>query len=142
MIEIQIIIRITWENVYVEMPQVLVSRGFIMLSRRNSITQILHFHGNSHLLNSAVHLREYSVRYLVNVLEVIIGNDYNVTGIFRPPLRRYKSSYQVISINNIILIGVIILSALSYVTKWTLVVARLVVEHHLHFTSPNYYVEK
>lgn len=81
------------------MPHVLIACRFIVLARRYAIAIINLLHNKRETTSGIVNVRSHFQRQVENVLEVLIGNDNNVSLIVRPLMQTDECRYDGIVVN-------------------------------------------
>jgi len=118
-------------HMQVVMPDILVACRLIMLAGGYAIAGISRLHCQSNLFGNAMDVFCVVNWQIVDILEVLIGNDDYVPVIVRPLMRTDKGCNSVIAIDNIALNrrDILVFGALNEQAKWAKVIFGSVVIH-------------
>ena len=117
-----------------EMPNILVAGGFIMLASRSTLALISVANSYGNFLCSLINLRNLVVRNIVDVFVMPIRNYQHMAGIINPPLRCDEGRRKFILVDNILLVVVVGFFSAQKGAKRTIVVFGFVVKHAVKYT--------
>ena len=107
MILVKLIILMTWEDMNMEMPNILITGRFVVLSRRNAFAVVAASYCNGNLLDSLVDFSKLIVWDGVKTFKMLVGDDKNMAGIVDPRFRGNEGSRKLILVNNVLLLVVV-----------------------------------
>lgn len=109
-------------------PHILISSRFIVLPRRDSLTLIDVLEGKSDFFGNILNVMSIQWRQVIEILEMLIGNNEDMPFIVGPPPRGDKSCYRAILIHQILLAVLQVITAMKKDTKGTDIVVRCMVK--------------
>ncbi len=84
------------------MKYLLIPGGFVVLAGRSAVTAVDLFEGNRHLPRRLMDMHGDVRGQAVDVLDVAVGDDDDVSGIIRPPMRGDQRGDVVVPVKNVV----------------------------------------
>ena len=101
MILIEVVFFPTRKYMKMKVPNLLISRGLVMLSKQCTVATISGFHGESDFFARRIYFCESRVIDIVNMFNVFFRDDNDITWIVYPPFWRDVCEYGFVLIHNI-----------------------------------------